>query len=242
MLNPEQAWASEIPETPPSRGESSAEQTPAQVFPGPVLRPLPLDNGALNKPGKLNSCLSPSEWELGLYSQLLGGLLHCRGRHSPGLGTSSCPGSLIMFRCTGDSVSKDHGKIRIFSAVYIFSDKPVNAGCYRSSKHFNHDVTRRGKASHLCLYGPPSLLSLVSRLRRPKEYSLHLKSAQAAGHLLPPCKIQFPPFSPSSHPPPHLRALAILWCFSAKLSVSDLSPGHGQHQTVGECSVSIGSH
>lgn len=42
-----------------------------------------------------------------------------------------------MFRCTGDSVSKDHGKIRIFSAVYIFSDKLVIAGCYRLSKHFS---------------------------------------------------------------------------------------------------------
>lgn len=33
-----------------SWGESSAEQTPAQVFPGPALRPLALDNGVLNEP------------------------------------------------------------------------------------------------------------------------------------------------------------------------------------------------
>lgn len=62
---PGRAWASEIPEPLPSWGESSAEQTPAQVFPGPVLGPLLLDNDALNEPGKLNSRLSSTELEAG---------------------------------------------------------------------------------------------------------------------------------------------------------------------------------
>lgn len=57
-----QARASETPETRPT-GESQVQQTPAQVFAGPVPRPLLLDNGVLNGPGKLNSCLPPSEWE-----------------------------------------------------------------------------------------------------------------------------------------------------------------------------------
>lgn len=113
-----------------------------RCFRGPVLRPLPLDNGALNKPGKLNSCLSPSEREPGLCSQLLGegGLVHCRGRHSPGLGTRQLPESSHRVQVHGDSVSKDHGKIRIFSAVYIFSDKLVIAGCYRPSEQFSHEA------------------------------------------------------------------------------------------------------
>lgn len=95
-------------------------------FQAPVLRPLPLDNGTLNEPGKLNSCLSSSEW--GSRAPLTaprGACCIAEEGHSPGLGTRQLPRVLITFRCTGDNVSKDHGKIRISSEVYIPLDKLV---------------------------------------------------------------------------------------------------------------------
>lgn len=75
--------------------------------------------------------------------------------HSPGLGTRQLSRVLIMFRCTGDNVSKDHGKIRIFSDVHIPPDKLAITGCYRPSKLSSHDIVpERVRLCQLCLHGP----------------------------------------------------------------------------------------
>lgn len=202
-----------------------------------MLRPLPLDNGALNEPGKLNSRLSPSEWGLGLCSQLLRDCC-IAGEDIPQdwvpgsfpRGVSSCSGAPgIVSQRTMEEL--EYSQQFIFPSPICWS----SLGYSRPSKLFSHEVPCRVR---LVICVSMDLLSHVSRLQRPKAYSLHLKS----GHLLPSCKLQSPPFSPSSHPPPQPRALATLWCFSAKLSVSNPSPGHGQHQTVGGCSVGINRH
>lgn len=129
------------------RVKCSAEQASAQVFPGPVLRPLPLDNGTLNETGKLNSCLSPSEWEAGaLLTALQGDCCLAEEGHCPGPGTRQLLRVLIMFRWNEDKVSKDHGKIRMFSEVCIPPGKLVIiAGCSWPSKRFRHELPPRGR-------------------------------------------------------------------------------------------------
>lgn len=223
--------ASEIPETLSRWGESSAEQAPAQVFPGPVLRPLPLDNGTLNEMGKLNSCLSPSEWEAGaLLTAPQGDCRLAEEGHCPGPSTRQLPRVFIMFRCTGDKVSKDHGKIRMFSEVCVPPGKPVIiTDCSWPSKPFRHEVPQRERLVS-CISMDP-LLSHAARTPR----SSHLRSVHAASHLPHSHPHWYPHFllSSSSHHFPlfftslHTSGLWQLCRFSAKLPVSDPIPDCG---------------
>lgn len=90
----------------------------------------------------------------------------------------------------------------------------------------------------------PTLITSLPCFRTPKAQDTQFTPEVSARCRSPPAAFQapVPPFFPFSHPPPHLRALATPWCFSAKLSVSNPSPGHGQHQTFGGCSMSISRH
>lgn len=232
--------ASEIPETPSHWGESRAEQAVAQVFPGPVPRPLPLDKGTLNETGKLNSsCLAPSECEAGaLLTALQGDGRFAEEGHCPGPGTRQLPGVLIMFRCAGDKVSKDHGKIRMFSEVCVPPGRPVIiTGCSWSSKRFRHEVPPRGRLVSCVSMDPLSLPCF----KTPQARSSHLRSVHAAPLPPPtPTPASFQAPVPTGPPlfqvPPHLKALVTLPLFCEAPCLWP-QPWLWVPGTVGGCSV-----
>lgn len=89
-----------------------------------------------------------------------------------------------------------------------------------------------------------SLRTLITSLpcfRTPKAQDIQFTPEVSARCRSPPASFQapVPSFFPFSHPPPHLRALATPWCFSAKLSPTPaLGMGSTRH-LVGDRRVSV---